>query len=261
MTIPVAEPRPANASAKPSAAGYWIAAVIAVVGCVVATIWFAVTIAGMLNAADAYPRFLVPGSSEMHLDAKTYKLFVEYSGASLDSSQLPLVSGLVVSDATGNAVPISDPVIDENYAWGSREGRAIGEFTPGVAGTYVVAANTARENDPRAVTIAVGPGIDLASVGPLLGSMALGGLSALIALTLAIVTAIRRRQWKRRQKLVTASAASGGLYPSDSLPPSPPTFVAPSSPPPPTYVAPPRHPPGWETAPGVAARPESPDQT
>jgi hypothetical protein len=184
----------------PSAAGYWIGAAIGAVGVIASVTWFVMTVVGVAGAADAYPRFTVPGSRTVQLDAVTYKVFVEYPGANLDFSQAPLVGGLSVSDEQGRAVPMSNAVINETYSWNGRDGRAIGQFTPPRSGRYTVSANSARETSTRVVDVAIGRGLDISVVGPILGSMALGGVAVLIALVLIIVTLVRRSRWKRAQR-------------------------------------------------------------
>lgn len=190
----------ASTAKRPSAAGYWIGAAIAVVGVVASIIWFVVTLTGVVGAADSYPRFSVPGSRSVELETGTYKIFVEYPGANLDLSQSPLVSGLSVIDPDGRDVAVTNSVINETYAWNGRDGRVIGQFTSSRAGRYTVSANSARESSSRVVDVAIGPGLDLSVVGPLLGSMALGAFAVLIALVIVIITVVRRGRWKRSRR-------------------------------------------------------------
>jgi len=246
---------------KPSAAGYWIAGVVAMVGVVASVIWFAVVISGIIGAADGYPHFSLPGSRSVELDAETYKIFVEYPGANLDINQSGEVDGLTVVDSEGQHVLVSRALISETYSWGGRDGRAIAQFTAPRQGTYTISAMRSPQGSlPSGVQMAVGRGINLSVAGPLLASMALGGLSVVVSVVLIIVTAVRRGRWKRLQRpppmmggypgpsgpyaYGAPSTGGWGTYPGPTGPPAPfgqsggPSVPPPSWQPPGTPISP-----------------------
>src|SRR6185436_60739 len=86
---------------RPSAAGYWIAGAIIVVGAVVALVWFISGISNLFSAVDTYPRFSVPGQIASPLEAERYKIFAEYPGATTDVNGVFRVGNVSVTDASG----------------------------------------------------------------------------------------------------------------------------------------------------------------
>ena len=188
---------------RPSAIGYWIGGAVIVVGVIAAVIWFAVAIGGIVGAVSDYPRFSAPGSRDVTLDPGTYKVFVEYPGASSAAFSQVLDPTVTVANLQGRRIIVL-PDSSETYSWNGHEGHSIGRFTVSEAGIYTV-----RASDPsgesnltpsyRSMQVAVGKGLTASALAPIFGAVAVGGLSVLIGLVLIIVTGVRRTRWKRSQ--------------------------------------------------------------
>src|SRR5437773_105812 len=56
-------PPPLQASKRPSTAGYWVAAIIAVLGLMAAFLWGAVSIHLTQNRVDGFDRLAIPGAT------------------------------------------------------------------------------------------------------------------------------------------------------------------------------------------------------
>ncbi len=196
---PATAPGPvAGTTKRPSAAGYWIGALILAAGGIGGMVWMVIAILGVFGAVENYPRVPVPGESTMSLKAGTYKVFVEYPGAGIDFG-IPVGVGAV--DVTGpqnQNVPVTSPNFRETYSWNGREGRSIGEFVAATSGSYHVSVAQSATGSSRFVQVTVGKGIDLSIAGQILGAVGVGAVGVLIGLILIIVTAVRRSRWKKQ---------------------------------------------------------------
>jgi hypothetical protein len=267
---------------RPSAGGYWVGALILAVGGIGALIWMFTAIFSVFGAAQHYPRFSIPGERTMSLTPGTYKVFVEYVGASNTFSSPPTIGTISVTDPGGSSVMVLDSPYSDSYNWQGLEGRSVAEFRAPTAGSYVVAVAPLPSGTPRSLQVAVGKGLDNSVAGQVVGAVLLGGAAFVIGLILIIVTAIRRGRWKR-QNTRPPTYPGGPPYgaPPYGAPPYPaapyPAAPYPAAPYPGTQPAPPvagdswppqpaeplrptqpaeplrpTHPPGWGSAPGAA---------
>ncbi len=187
--------RPDTASSRkmPSTAGYWIGAIVAVVGLALAATLGVMTFVRMNDHLNTFPRMSIPGTMTVNLDASTGRtIYVEWI------APLPLAAlDLRVTDPNGKEVVVRPYVIDLHYdvpGFTGNMGHAVGTFNTTVAGPYQIeAAGTA----PSGTTLAVGDTFYTSILGYGLGAfaallLALGG-----GLTLVIVTAVRRSRARR----------------------------------------------------------------
>ncbi|MGZ4711152.1 MAG: hypothetical protein ACXWBN_20610 [Acidimicrobiales bacterium] len=203
---------PAANVKRPSAAGYWIAGLIIVVGAVAALIWFVSGISNLFSAVDTYPRFTVPGQITSPLSAVRYKVFAEYPGATTDVNGVFRIGDVTVTDSVGRTIPVSSSYSEETYSWNGHEGRSIAEFTPPTAGNYTIAATLPATRSASTVRVAIGRGLQPSAIVPLFAAAGLGGMAVLIGIVLIVVTAVRRGRAKRRANPAPAFAAHAG-YP------------------------------------------------
>jgi hypothetical protein len=257
---------------RPTAAGYWIAGLIIVVGAVAALIWFVSGISNLFSAVETYPRFTVPGQILTPLEARDYKIFAEYPGAMTDVGGVFRVGNVTVVDGDGRSVPVRSSFSEETYSWNGHQGRAIAEFSAPTAGNYTIAATSASTPSGTTVRVSIGRGLQPSALIPLFAAAGLGGIAVLVGIVLIVVTAVRRGRAKRRDQPATTFAyAYPGAHPPAGTagqwgaPPAPgptmppPTWGAPPGPPPVAPGTPPIVPPGWGAAPGAPVGPDRAD--
>ncbi len=263
---PPAAPPGGEGSARPSAAGYWIAAAVFLVGSIGAIVWFVVALVGAITLPNDFFTMSVPGEGRVALDEGVYSLFQEHPDSLTRSGPTPRVE-IVAPD--GTTVAQRGLTGSQTYTVGGRSGQAFAEFTAPVTGTYTVRAF----GEPDGQRVAIGRLFDLGSIGGILGSIALGAVSFLVALVLFIVTLVRRSRFDkaRRAALAPAGPPPGfgsaafpgyghGPPPGYGPPPGPPGWgPPPPAPPTPPGWGPPATPPAPTTPPGPAPGPAPSD--
>jgi hypothetical protein len=211
--LPPTAPTPTRKSA--SRAGYWAAAIVAVLGLTMAFVWGAVGTITALDRVDSFDRTPVPGAMTVTVtDPGT--LVVYYEGpAEVARYADPTASGhpatrwnpatdagtevryaattptwqqlgLQMTGPDGTAVPVS------TYRSGARYdvipgqlGRAVAKFEATTEGQYQVAATRATEAD---ATLAVGDEFARAIATATVGAAILGLVTLLAAVLLAVLT-------------------------------------------------------------------------
>jgi hypothetical protein len=221
-TLPTAPP--ARIRRQPSTIGYWVAAVVAVLGLTAALVWGAVGTGNALDRVDSFERAAVPGQATVPVtDPGTMVLYYEgpavqaryadptatgrpaipynpatdativvtYAATTPTWQQL----GLTVTGPDGRLVPVSTNRSTARYDLSSgRIGRAVATFQAGTAGQYQVSATRAAE---AGATLAAGDDFarDIATTS--LGASSLGVVTLLAALLLAAATYRARSQTSR----------------------------------------------------------------
>jgi hypothetical protein len=176
---------------RPSRAGYWVAGLIAVAGLAGAAIWMLVGLSGMVDQVDAFPRMDVPNERVLTVhEPLDLTIFYEAPGIDQDQAELPPLT-IFIFDPDGAPVTVAGYGSELTYHVGDHSGRAVATFTAAAAGDYRVLV----EGDaPPGAGIAVGE-----SVGGFIAAVLGAGLLALVtlgaAITLALVTASRRRKY------------------------------------------------------------------
>jgi hypothetical protein len=205
-----------RARTRPSTAGYWVAAVVAVLGLTAAFLWGAVGITSTRDRVDGFGRLAVPGATTVSVtDPGTMVVYHESAAevanyadpaanARIAATQwdpgtrttvtVPSVGvtptweqlGLSVTGPGGAAVPVATYRSSARYNLEpGRAGRAMATFEATTAGPYRVSAAGATE---AGATLAVGDDIARSVVLTRLGAVILGLVTVLGAVPLAVAT-------------------------------------------------------------------------
>jgi hypothetical protein len=206
---------PPQVRTRPSAAGYWIAAVVAVLGLTAAFLWGATGISATQDRVDGFDRLAVPGATTVSVTAPGTMVVYHESAAEVARYAEPTATGrpvtrwdpatrtiitvrypsdaptwqqlgLSVTGPGGVAVPVATYRSSARYDLEpGRAGRAVATFEATTAGPYRVSAARATE---AGATLAVGRDIARGVVLTRLGAVILGLVTVLTAVPLAVVT-------------------------------------------------------------------------
>ena len=209
---------------RPSTAGYWVAAVVAVLGLTAAFLWGAVGIHTTGDRVDGLARLAVPGATTVSVtDPGTMVIYHESQGevaryvdptanarptTRWDPGTRTIVTvrypsdaptweqlGLTVTGPGGATVPVATYRSSARYDLEpGRAGRAVATFPATTPGAYRVAAARASE---AGATLAVGQDLALGMVATTLGAVILGLVTVLVAVPLAVVTYRARSRTSR----------------------------------------------------------------
>jgi hypothetical protein len=228
-TLPSPLPSP-PARKQPSTAGYWVAAVVTMLGLVAAFLWGAVGISTTQDRINGFDRLTVPGATTMSVTDPATMVVYHESAAEVARSADPTANariaatrwdpgtrtiitdrypgdaptwqrlGLQVTGPGGATVPLATYRSSTRYDLEpGRAGRAVATFQATAAGPYRVSA--ARTTEAGA-TLAVGPDIARSMVLSRLGAVILGLVMVLTAVPLAVATyQARSRTISRGQEL------------------------------------------------------------
>jgi hypothetical protein len=206
---------PLQARTRPSTAGYWVAAVVAVLGLTAAFLWGAVGIHTTQDRINGFHRLAVPGATTVSVTNPGTMVIYHESAAEVASYAEPTANarpvtrwdpgtrtivtvryagdvptweqlGLSVTEPGGAAVPVATYRSSARYDLEpGRAGRAVATFQAPTAGPYRVSA--ARATEAKA-TLAAGDDIARSLVLTRLGATVLGLVTVLTAVPLAVVT-------------------------------------------------------------------------
>jgi hypothetical protein len=205
-----------HARKRPSTVGYWVAAVVAVLGLMAAFLWGAVGISNTRDRVDGLDRLAVPGATTVSVTDPATLVVYHESGGEVAGSVEPTANGriaatqwdpgtrtivtvpyagvtptwqqlgLQVTGPGGVAVPVATYRSSARYDVDpGRAGRAVGTFEATTVGPYRVSAARATE---AGATLAVGDDIARSVVLTRLGAVILGLVTVLVAVPLAVVT-------------------------------------------------------------------------
>lgn len=187
-TIDSSAPAPAPVRRRPSTAGYWLGALVAVLATLGAFAWGTFAFLGWQTHVQEFPRLTSPGTTTVSVtDPGTRFLYLEHDR----STAIPSVPTVTVTGPSGVEVPLTAYRAELRYDVPSdpnRIGDAVLTFPANEQGTYRITVGDADQG----TTLAIGDDL-VRGWGPqVVGSVALllGGLLA--GLILVIVTAARR---------------------------------------------------------------------
>ena len=152
---------------------------------------------------DELPRFVFPGSLEIDLPAPgSYTIFHD-SESVVDGRyyQAAAISGLrlaLQSAATGAPVALVVPGVTTRYAFAGRSGVSIVTFDVTDPGRYRLPADYDTGRPSPDVVLAVGRGFVGKLTMMILSVMGIGLGATGIAITIAVVTLLQRRQARRQ---------------------------------------------------------------
>ena len=200
---------------RPSTAGYWVAAVVAVLGLTAAFLWGAVGISNTQDRVDGFDRLAVPGATTVLVTDPGTMVVYHESAAEVAGYAEPTANGrmatrwdpgtrtiatvaypgetptwqqlgLQVTGPGGAAVPVVTYRSGARYDLEpGRAGRAVATFEARTAGPYRVSVAKATE---AGATLAVGDDIARSLVLTRLGAVILGLVTVLTAVPLAVAT-------------------------------------------------------------------------
>lgn len=218
-TTPPAFPpgSPTGSPPKLPKAGFFWALGIFVVTAAAGVVLIALAVTSIVDTVDGFERIDVPGRDEVRLEAGDNWVF-----AGGDSGTAADLVDVTITAPDGSTLTLTqDDFAGADTTSDGQQFSPLGFVDVPVAGTYVF-----ETDGPPGSTVRVGT-LDLARiVGFFIGGFAVGGLGFVIALTLLIVTLVRRGSAKKRQR--AAAYAGAPAYPG-----APPTGY-PGTPPPPT---------------------------
>jgi hypothetical protein len=205
-----------HASKRPSTVGYWVAAVVAVLGLMAAFLWGAVGLSTTGDRVDGFDRLAVPGATMVSVTDPGSLVVYHESAAEVAGSADPTANGriaatqwdpgtrtivtvpfagdtptfqqlgLQVTGPGGAAVPVATYRSSARYDLDpGRAGRAVATFQATTPGAYRVSAARATE---AGATLAVGEDLARSVVLTRLGAVILGLVTVLTAVPLAVVT-------------------------------------------------------------------------
>ena len=186
--VPGGAPPSPPAGRRPSTAGYWVGALVAVLSIVGAVVWGVFTFLGWQAHLEDFPRLTPPGTVAVSVtDPQTYVIYLEHDR----STPVPDVPTVTVTGPTGAELPTAVQENDLRYDVpdaANRVGDAVLRFEANEPGAYLVTVEAADEG----TTVAVGDdligGWWLQVAGTV--TLLLGGV--LIGVVIVVVTAIRR---------------------------------------------------------------------
>jgi hypothetical protein len=204
-----------QARRRPSTAGYWVAAVVAVLGLTAAFLWGAVGIHTTGDRINGFARLTVPGATTVSVTDPGTMVIYHESAAEVARYAEPTATGrpatrwdpatrtivtvrypadaptwqqlgLSVTGPGGATVPVAAYRSSARYDLEpGRAGRAVATFPATTAGPYRVSATRVSE---AGATLAVGEDIARGMVVTTLGAVVLGLVTVLVAVPLAVVT-------------------------------------------------------------------------
>lgn len=185
------QPRP------PSRLFYWVAGFLSLMGLVGFVL---ILFLGLGSLTKSFQRFQVPGRVALDLpQAKVYTIYHEYQsyldGRSYSNTQgLPPLKVSVISQKTGQRLPVKPSTTKASYQLGSYEGKSLLQFKVPEAGIYVINGSFPDGAKEPVTVLSVGSGfgtrltlIILASIGTLF-------FCELGALAIFLITFFKRRK-------------------------------------------------------------------
>ena len=206
---------PLHVRTRPSTAGFWVAAIVAVLGLTAAFLWGAVGFSTTLDRVDGFDRLAVPGATTVSVTDPGTMVVYHESAAEVARPAEPTANariatrwdpgtrtivtvrypsdaptwqqlGLQLTGPGGAAVPLATYRSSARYDLEpGRAGRAVATFQATTAGPYRVSAARATE---AGATLAVGENIARSVVLTRLGAVILGLVTVVVAVPLAVIT-------------------------------------------------------------------------
>lgn len=179
--------------AVPSVAGYWIGAVVGILGLALVGVLAVTGVLRMDDHIDAFPRMVIPGTVTITLDGGIGRtLYVE------GIAPMPLAAlDIRVTDPRGDEVAVRPYAAVMRYDVPGSPGyigHAVGTFRTTVGGTYrIESAATA----PPGTNLAVGDSVVAGIVGYAVGAFLVLLMTIAGALAILITTAVRRSRARR----------------------------------------------------------------
>jgi hypothetical protein len=193
----------------PGRTGYWIAAVIFVLGLVATGALVFLFLTGILGIGDDLNRFVAPGTEEVELsDTGRYVLFYEresqVGGTSYSTDQSPPhIDVQILRVADGEEIQIERARGQTTYDFQDYSGVSVREFRIEQPGSYEISVDYAGESENGEFVLAYGQGVErgiLTSVGSFFAAGFAFCFFTVISIAVAGITFFRRLQSQRPQE-------------------------------------------------------------
>lgn len=210
-------PPPPASTGKVKPSGWWfaLAGLIPVAGIVVAVVIFVVGLAAYVDRIDDFQRVEVPGSEAITLREGSYSVYQEFGGAA-DGGAFGTGALVEISGPSGEEVDLDPYDTSVTYTTSGEEGIAMSSFRADTSGEYTVSTE-----GPGYVTVAIGPGLGRGLVTTILGAFAVGGLSVLAGIVIAVVVGIRRSRNRSAMRGPLPPPGPPGAWGQPAYPPGP----------------------------------------
>lgn len=237
---------------KKRRAGIWIGLALILAGIVLGIALVAGGISSATDTVKGYQRVPMAGGGSISItEPGTYRIFMEFDGASEGSQAAPRV--FVTVQGPNGPVAVLPDSTGESYSMAGHEGRKLGKFEASSPGSYQIRP-ISRDGNADFGEIAIGKKGPLGSAAAIAAGV-LGGLAlAGIGIVVIIVSAVR--SGRRATPMAPPPGYGGGWgaapYPAGGPGAPVPGWGAPGwSPPPPGVGGPASGPPGWVPPPTV----------
>lgn len=254
MTSPFGDPlatdtigNPVDESGRPSSLGFWLGGLLIAAGIIGGALWIVAGLSNFSDAIDDFERVPVGQVGTVDLEAGDYIVYAERGGGLPQSSFISGIRMRPAGEGRGDEVEFEDYESEFTYDFGGRAGRAQLTFSIEDPGEYQVRIDDGPGT--TATTAAFGPSVAGDLVSAIVGLFVIAGIGIVLGIILIVVTAIRRRKWRRRSWMDGAGGTPyGGNQPGVWNPgPAGAPPGAWGAPPPPGYAPPP--PPGYAPPP------------
>ena len=174
---------------------YGVGGTLAVVGIAVAIAWVVVGLRGFARQVDDFQRVDVGDEGEVTLsEAGGYTIYYEGPGANDSEADIPEINVAVEGPGVDDSA-LDDYDTELTYSVGGHEGRAVLTLRVEEPGTYLLRVSS--EDDAEG-EVAIGPSVGGRLVRSLVGAVVIGLWSVGGAIGIILVTALRRRDARRR---------------------------------------------------------------
>jgi hypothetical protein len=157
------------------------------------------------SLTDALTQIVVPGQWDITLaKAGDYTVFYEYKSIVQNkvyatNESLSGIECVLTSNTTGKPVAFAPASVNSTYSVGSRAGVSVLNFSIKQPGTYEFSCGYSQGKEGSEVVLAIGQGFTGKIAGTVFGGLAIFFGSGAIAISIAVVTFLRRRKAKQRQ--------------------------------------------------------------
>jgi len=183
---------------KPSKIFYGISGAILIIGIILFVI---ILISGIFSSVDKISnQVIVPGKKIVELkETGKYSIYFEYRSV-IDGKVFETnnISGLMCSlknTSTGEFIKLDNASVNSNYSVAGREGKSIFQFVINETGKYELKA-WYEEGEGEEAVLAIGKGFGMVLVRTILLSIGILFVSFGIAITIFIVTLVKRKKAK-----------------------------------------------------------------
>lgn len=193
---------------RPGRWGYGIALLVFLIGSLLAGVLAFRFVTGLMNLTDSLTQVVVPGTADLTLtETGDYTIFYEHQSVVdgrvyITGEAVPGLDVSLVLKEDGSPVALSPPGTSTTYSVSDRAGVSVLAFSIDRPGTYELSASYPPGRSGPEVVLAVGQGVGrgiLTSIGSMFGAGALFCGMGVLAIVIAAITLVKRRQAVQHQ--------------------------------------------------------------